>query len=347
MERIFDSSALVVLLILAFIASIIGLVLGVTKGENARSMIRFFEALIVTFLGGLFARMFIGGLLELANNNQDAATVLTWFFFLPNAVFEFVLAIRPSLDGTFTPFLTSPDGVRWTATLIGAFTGAVGGIWATYRWDRLGIVAFLLDVTWALNGSYLSALLHLVDFSWADKADAPASGTNLGDRRRNNHRYRKGFAFKPNFALTLGNTMSNCIAGRDPSVGLWVHENTHVWQNRAFGPLFTLSYLAWLIVTTVLFGAWAGLVAYGGARRRRDGTAYPLMERIVNGATDVGYLSNPWEAWAYKVGEGYREPYRGNFGGPLVWADGVVIAFAIPYFLIVIGLMIAAFVAAW
>jgi hypothetical protein len=232
--------------------------------------------------------------------------------------------------GPCTPFLTTPDALRWIAMFVGAFTGAVGGICGIYRWDRLGIPAFLFDVTWALNGSYLSALLYIVDISWAQKADYPAAAGALGDRRRrNNHRYRKGFAFKPNFALTLGNIMSNCIKGKSVS-RFWVHENTDVWQNRAFGPLFTLSYLAWLIIATVFYGALAGLVAYGGSRRRRDWQPYNIIERVVKGATDVGYLSNPWEAWAYKVGGGYREPPRASFGGPLVSSDDVVIIFSVP-----------------
>jgi hypothetical protein len=86
---------------------------------------------------------------------------------------------------------------------------------------------------------------------------------------------------------------------------LFAHENTHVWQNRLFGPIFTLSYIAWLAVFLLpglVYGAVSSTVTVG------------------EGIERFSYLSNPWEAWAYAV-QGVDRPAtfgEGVFSGVLV-----------------------------
>ena len=331
---VFDTGALVFALIFAGIAAIIAIVIGVVKSDGSRIAFRIFESLALTFLGAILARGFIHLLLASAADVPAASWLVGWGFMIINSILDLFVNLFSRIGGTGEVFFTRPDVLMWVATFLGAFTGMMGGLWSSYRWDRLGVFAFVLDVTWGLNGMLLSTLLHIINFAWADHSDDVTTAATLGDRRRNNHRYRRGVALKPGFALTLGNVMSNCYGGGNPSPGLWTHENTHVWQNRVFGPFFTLSYLGWFITASLLFGLWAGLARYGFPRG--------LME----GPTEVGYLSNPWEVWAYKVGESMGESPRSSYG-PLVFSDVVAIITGIIFSIAFIALMVALIAGAW
>jgi hypothetical protein len=108
-----------------------------------------------------------------------------------------------------------------------------------------------------------------------------------------------------------------------PGSGLYQHERTHVWQNRAFGPMFTLTYVGWMAVWLL-----PGVIA---AAVRKVST----REAVEN----YCYYNNPWETWAYLVGAG---PRTGR--GPLVWSDLAVLGWAIPFFaaaFAVAGLIVA------
>jgi hypothetical protein len=164
-------------------------------------------------------------------------------------------------------------------------------------------VAFALDETWGLAGSTQGDLVHLVNFSWGNHA--------VGETRTDAHRYNSGFAMKSGYAFTQGSVMSSNTA--PVGSGLFAHENTHVWQNRVFGPFFTLSYLAWLILFLVP-GLIYGLVSGAGAGA---------------GITSYSYFSNPWEAWAYSVQGLNRSTLARGTG---IWPDLAVIIVSIPFF---------------
>ena len=149
-------------------------------------------------------------------------------------------------------------------------------------------------------GTTIANLLHLVNFAWANHADEPF------DRRSNNHRYKRGFALNGRFAFTQGAVMSNL--SRDSSDNLWHHEHLHVWQNRIFGPLFTITYVAWMILLFI-----PSLIVAAIARADFGDTIMALC-----------YYNNPWEVWAYKVG-GWRNPF-------MAWPDAAVIIAAILFY---------------
>jgi hypothetical protein len=79
--------------------------------------------------------------------------------------------------------------------------------------------------------------------------------------------------------------MSN-MSGNGPGSTLHNHESVHVLQNRIFGPVFTLGYLAWMAVLLVP-AAIAGMIS-----RDPDVT---VSETILWWC----YYDNPWEVWAY------------------------------------------------
>ena len=89
---------------------------------------------------------------------------------------------------------------------------------------------------------------------------------------------------------------------RDSSDNLWHHENTHVWQNRGFGPLFTLTYVGWMVILFI-----PSLIVAAISRANLGDTIMALC-----------YYNNPWEVWAYKIG-GWRNPF-------MAWSDPVVIS---------------------
>jgi hypothetical protein len=192
-------------------------------------------------------------------------------------------------------YLTRPAALLWIAATVGAFTGMMDGLWQTHQWVGPGVVAFALDETWGLAGSTQGDLLHVVNFTWGDHV--------VGETRTDAHRYQSGFAVQSGFAFTQGAVMSS---NRTPAgMPLFAHENTHVWQNRLFGPFFTLTYIAWLIVFLI------------------PGLIYGLASGIGAGAgiESFSYFSNPWEAWAYAVQGVDRTSVARGTG---IWSDLVV-----------------------
>jgi hypothetical protein len=187
----------------------------------------------------------------------------------------------------------------------------IDGLWRIHRWKGIGTLAFLLDVTWGLAGTTNACLLHFFNLAWAGHADEP---------RRGAHRYRRGFAFKKGFALTQGAVMSNTDSG--PGSALYAHERVHVWQNRTFGPLYTLTYLGWMLLMFIP-GIIAGIVARAGV-----GTG---IERYC-------YFNNPWEAWAYRTGHRHGASPRVNWG-TLIWSDRLVLIVSLVFFATIIGLI--------
>src|SRR5262249_41882658 len=156
-----------------------------------------------------------------------------------------------------------------------------------------------------LAGITNACLLHLINFAWGSHAAEPRSGA---------HRYARGFGVKPGFAFTQGSVMSNLSNG--PPDDLYRHERTHVWQNRIFGPFYTLSYLGWMAVW-VMPGLIAGSIVGAGA---------------FQGAEKWCYFNNPWEAWAYAV---QKQPRSAFAVTPeqkrLIWPAGFVIAWSVAF----------------
>jgi len=156
--------------------------------------------------------------------------------------------------------------------VVGGFSGAMNGLWRIYAWDGLGWVACPLDMTWGLAGNTIGCLLHAINFAWGNHGD---------EDRTNAHRYASGFGMKTDYAFTQGAVMSNLSYG--PGQDLYNHEMTHVWQNRAFGPMYTLTYLGWMVVWLV-----PSLVA-------------AAIVQVIAAPLYWCYFNNPWETWAYVV----------------------------------------------
>ena len=296
MERIAELPVIMFLLIFAVIAFMIRLIFGaVAKNEGGHALIPALETAVITLLGGFIARMFISIVLASADDSHGISLAVGWGFFFPVGVIDTIIYLIVQ-----HPVLTAPDVILWIAAVVGAFAGMMNGIWRSYDWDALGVPAFLLDTTWGLAGTTNACLLHLINFAWGDHADESF------DRRQNNHRYKKGFAIKGQFAFTQGNVMSNLKV--DSSNDLWHHENTHVWQNRGFGPLFTLTYVGWMVLLFI-----PSLIVAGVTRSNLADTIMALC-----------YYNNPWEVWAYKVG-GWRSPF-------MAWSDPVVIVASVLFY---------------
>lgn len=295
---VFTFPAIIFLVVAGFVAFGTGAVVGgqVLSDSGPAAALRGVEACVLAVLGGLLARSFIAFLLAKGNDLETTQIAVGWGFFLfPGAVDSFAKLATHHV-------VTTPAFLLWLATGIGAFTGMMNGVWQIHDWKGVGWLAFPLDVTWGLAGATTGTLLHLINFAWAGHAD---------ETRYDAHRYLSGMRFKPTFALTQGPVMSNLPDA--PGVPLYYHERTHVWQNRCFGPLFSLTYLGWMALWFV-----PGAIA---AMATKDAEAIQSW----------CYYNNPWETWAYLVGAG---PRTGRH--PLIWGDIVILLISIPFFIGVI-----------
>lgn len=305
LSRIFDPTALIFLGIFGAVALIIGLIVGAAKGESAADVcIRGFEGMGLSILAGLIARSFIILLLVAAGDSKWAGYLCGWgFFLIPGIVDTIPLAFGAQP-------LSNVQVLPWIATGVGALGGFMDGLWRIHRWRGPGVLTFLLDYTWCLVGTTLGCLLHLVNFLWAGHASETRTGC---------HRYESGLRFKSTFAVTLGAVMSN-MTTHGPGSALFEHEDTHVLQNRIFGPFFSLTYLGWMVF-------WFPFSFIIAAATKED------VGGTIQG---VCYFNNPWEAWAYNVGCGPRTAH----GFPNTWGDLAVILLSIPFFLGVIAIAV-------
>ncbi len=269
-ERLFPRSVLIYLAIFAGAAFFVGLLGAILRKDSAGSVVlSAFEALLLTFIGGLMARSFISFLLWTGKDSDNVGLILGWGFFLWPGLFDTVARLFGR------QYLTRPAVLLWIAASIGAFTGMMDGMWQTHKWAGVGIVAYTLDETWGLAGSTNGDLLHMFNLIGGDH--------KVDETRTDAHRYQSGFAVKPGFAFTQGAVMSS---NQSPEgTALFAHENTHVWQNRIFGPLYTLSYVIWMILLFIPGLLW-GLISGKGAGV---------------GILNWCYFSNPWEAWGLSL----------------------------------------------
>jgi len=171
---------------------------------------------------------------------------------------------------------------------IGLLNGVIAALLGIYKWSSpVGWLAFLLDHTWGLVGTTIAMLLHTVNLFWF-------GGRKYNDslsRGKNRYLYDGGFGFS-GYAFTQGLVTSNF----NNSTGnkLVEHETLHIWQSRAFGPLFQATYGVWFLV-----GAIVGTFVSLGRKQSWYQTV-----------TDIAYLDNPWETWAYKIG---GTPRKGKY----------------------------------
>lgn len=190
-----------------------------------------------------------------------------------------------------------PRRLRFFGAAVAAGNGWIAGRRRTYDWSRPpGVAAFIMDSSWSIAGTAGGLALSAVQLTFADADYRPELST-----RQNRQVYAGGFRLKPEFALTSGQVISNA-AGRvgidgpgAPAVKrrrfVSRHEELHVWQQRAFGPLYPLIYGTWsagAAVTAIV----VGLIRKGDLNRT-------LMT--------LAYYNNPFEVWAYRS-DGYWPP---------------------------------------
>jgi hypothetical protein len=175
----------------------------------------------------------------------------------------------------------------WVAAGVAVAHAALAVVLGIYAWRTWqGWVAFVLDHTWGLAGTAIGLLLHLVNLMW------PGERRYVADlsRGQNRYVYDGGFGFG-RYAFTQGPVVSNLNGARGDLVD---HETLHVWQSRLFGPLFQATYVAWFVLGTLV-----GTLVAPFAKQSWYQTV-----------TDIAYLDNPWETWAYRRG---GHPRRGRF----------------------------------
>lgn len=321
MERVLAIDALLAALAIGATGGLIALVYRLAKGDGAAALWRALEAFLLGVLGALVARAFISVLLAANDDSVAAQTVVSLLFFIvPGIVNLFSLPFGDPVIGV--------ESLLWLALLVGGLTGLHDGLWAIHRWRGLGVLSFLLDVTWGLAGSTIGVLLHLVNVVWGRHADDPAGATwtDQSETRHYAHRYVSGFRLKPTFAFTQGAVMSNMDA-QGPTSSLHRHESIHVWQNRLLGPFFWFSYVGWMVMLLIP-ALIAGLVTNG----KRVGAALEWW----------CYFNNPWEIMAYGIANpSGRTSQPGGSEGWLCW----MWALAIPLGVLGIVVLLLAFLA--
>jgi hypothetical protein len=294
-ERIFDPIGLLVILIVGVAAFIIGAIVAASRGESWTQAI---EVALLAAAGAFLARSFISILLNLGGDTPQAGLLVGWGFFLWPGAIDTVAALFGAQLLTTTPVLL------WLAIGVGGFCGLMDGIHRIRSVDVGGVVSFVVDTSWGMGGTTNGDLIHLVNtFITSHESDG----------RVNAHRYKGGFRIKQNYAFTQGQVMSELADG--PGTALYFHERTHISQNRAFGPLYPLSYIGWMAVMFVP-GLVVGLLGKAGVGEAIEAWTY---------------YNNPWETWGYKVQESHGDGPRTGFG-PLVWSDTTVLVVAIVYF---------------
>jgi hypothetical protein len=186
-------------------------------------------------------------------------------------------------------------GWRSAGVLIGAANGLIGGWRQIYRWrDARGVLTFGVDSTWALATTSAGLLSHLIA-AVATLTGRPARYCAALSERQGRHVYSGGFRPRSGFVVTLGNVVSG--AGdleQARSVKLVTdHEQIHINQARALGPLYPVIYGGSMAVGAV--------VAIGAAvaSRVNPPTRQISSPRVFDLVETYAYYCNPCEWWAY------------------------------------------------
>lgn len=166
---------------------------------------------------------------------------------------------------------------------IAGLNGVISGWRQIYAWRSLdGVIAFVLDSTWATLSIGVGLLTHV-----AGRLKGALGYEPSLSRRQNRHVYRDGFSLQPGFALTVGNVISGAgdVDGARRCKLITDHEAVHVWQARWFGPLYLPLYGLWSLI-----GVVGGLIVWlRGGRKAKLGKAIETCS----------YYLNPYEWWAY------------------------------------------------
>jgi RHS repeat-associated protein len=182
--------------------------------------------------------------------------------------------------------------------------GGVNGLFAGTRriYDDIqffgaeGTASLIADSSWGILGTSIGNFLNVYNL-----IAAPSSYRSDLSKGQNRQVYDRGFYLRGSSAFTQGNVISNLSKGKGssgPDGGrLLHHESLHIFQNRAFGPLFQITYVYWLY-----YGGIVGAIL-----------APFVKEDIRDAIEDVAYLDNPWEYWAYQHGgteKGHKLSYE-------------------------------------
>lgn len=272
------------------------------------------EAGLLAMIGVVLARGFIGMLLHFAppddspaGRNAAGLILLGFFFFPPFVLVEIILWLCGKR------FFSTRLGLLTLATAIGAFTGVMDGGHQIHRASAL--FPFPLDVTWGLSGSTNGAFVHCWNF---------ADGTYVDTPRDDSHQYTGGFRIEGSAVFTQGAVMSNY------NTRLFAHELLHTYQNRVWGPLFTVGYLLWMVVTLIP-GLLVGLVVGVGADGLRMWT----------------YENNPHETLAYVLGGSRNTKARSAEEAIMLWSAPVWILASAVFYLHQVLFLIRAVARVW
>ncbi len=310
-EQIFDPIGLLNIVGCGVVAAIVGAIVAGQRGLSAGTLA--LEAGLQAAAGALVARTFVAILLNLGGETREAGIAMGWAFLLWPGAIDTVAALFGA------QLLTQPDRLLLIATAVGALGGLFDGIWQVRAWPWPSALTFIVDYSWGLAANTNGVLVHLVNTF----IDGHAS-----DGRTDVHRYIGGFHMKATYAFTQGLVMSTLPDL--PGTSLYFHERTHVTQNRVFGPFFVLAYLAWAAVMFVPAAIAAAV---------RSVAVGEMVEAW-------SYYNNPWETWAYKVGEDHGAGPRTNFG-PHVWSNGLVAGVSVPFFAVIAIVTLLVISAVW
>lgn len=183
----------------------------------------------------------------------------------------------------------TPFDLTVAGAVVAGANGVIAGAAGIYNWHSArGWAAMVLDSTWGLVLVACSLGVHAVNVVW------PRAGYRRDlSHRRGYHVYNSGARVSTGFVWTVGNVMSNTRAdGAGRLQMLERHEGLHVWQNRLFGPLYPLVYVAWIVVGGVV-GTAVWVV--------RRGSWWKTVDTIA-------YFDNPFETWAYRRDERWPHP---------------------------------------
>ena len=311
-EDIFSLERLAIVLVVSSLGFLLALIVRAIQGKPAgEAALNGLEAGSCMLAGMLLAQVTVAAAILMGDYSTSAQVVTSLFFLIWPGLVN--LVALPFTDGP----LIGTYVLLWIALAVGAGAGFFDGFFRIHKWAGPGIITFLGDFTWGLPLTVNALVIHLINLIMA---------THQQDGRRGAHRYLGGFRIKGNFAFTQGNLLSN-LGDAPPAAGstgesLYTHEQTHVLQNRVFGPVFWITYFGWLILFG-LFGLIGSLVSRGknsaGVRVAADSPMW------------WGYFNNPWELWAYThnpTARSYNLP-PGDGTGWLDWPPALKVIFTI------------------
>jgi hypothetical protein len=154
----------------------------------------------------------------------------------------------------------------------------------------------------------------------ADLTGRPARYVAGLSHRQGRHVYSGGFRPRTGFVVTLGNVVSGAGDLSQPRQVQLVtdHEQVHINQARALGPLYPVVYGSAMAAGTVIAVGVAALNMLGLSARADRPT--PRLKDLVE---TYAYYCNPCEWWAYSRDGNWPPP--GKLPG-LGWARPIVTA---------------------